>query len=115
MQLWASEREWTIHSARLPPSARLLLFLRGAELVKQQRDTLDLARSDGLSRGASLELVERSLEPPNGVGWFPEEHGKLDKKHTPHALSPDPLVHETSTLLESGPQCGMMTAEGKLP
>lgn len=92
-----------MYSPMRSASAGLPLFLGGAELVEQQRDALDLARGDRLSRGASLELVEWSLEPPNGVGWFPEEYGELDEEHPPHALSPDPLVHETSMLLKCGP------------
>ena len=107
----ASERERNVRSRRPRWSARLF-FLRGPEFVEQQGDALDFAGGDRLSRSTTLELGKWGLEPPNRVSRFPEEDGKLDKEQSPHALSPDSLVHEPFAA-ECGPHCGMMTAEDK--
>lgn len=107
----ASKRERNIRLG--PESSARLPFLRGSQCVEQEGDALDLAGGNSLARSPALELLEWSLEPPNGIGRFLEEHGKLDEEQPPHTLPPDPLVHVPSELLDVAHQCGMMTAEDK--
>ena len=74
--------------------ARSFLLGRRVELVKEQRDAFDLAGGDGLTWSSSLEIVERRLEPNDGVCGILEKNGQFDEEHLSHALPSDPLVHD---------------------